>query len=142
MTALTRGKIFAKLENLQEYLEYLEQLRSESVNESVFITDFHLFGAVERYLQLSIQAIIDIIHLIIIDMGGQRPADNYEAVSLLFTKGVINEETAQRISTMIGLRNILVHEYGRIDRKKVYEVLAGRLNDLKEFQGQIQTHLQ
>ena len=38
---------------------------------------------------------------------------------------------------MLGLRNILVHEYGKIDRKLIYEILQNRLGDLEDFKKQI-----
>jgi len=137
MTSLTSKKIFEKLENFNQYLKYLYQLQKEAKNEKMFISDFHLFGNTERYLQLCIQIIIDISHLIIIDLGLERPEDNYEAVSVLYEKKIISEKLAQKLTKMIGLRNILVHEYGKIDRKKIYKILKEKLNDLEEFKKQI-----
>ncbi|OGZ23898.1 MAG: hypothetical protein A2896_03060 [Candidatus Nealsonbacteria bacterium RIFCSPLOWO2_01_FULL_43_32] len=137
MTSLTRQKILEKLENFQEYLKYLYQLRQEARSEKVFLRDFHLFGNTERYLQLSIQSIIDIAHLIIIDLNLKRPEDNYEAISILFEKRIISDSLAQTLTKMVGLRNILVHEYGKIDRKKVFKILTGKLQDLELFKKQI-----
>lgn len=133
MTLLTRQKILEKLENLKEYLGYLYQLQKEAKSEKNFLSDFHLFGNTERYLQLSIQIIIDISHLIIIDLGLKRPEDNYEAISILYQKKIISENSAQKLTRMIGLRNILVHEYGKIDRKKIYRILKKNLQDLENF---------
>src|SRR3989344_6707067 len=141
MTSLTRQKILEKLENFQEYLKYLYQLRQEARSEKVFLRDFHVFGNTERYLQLSVQSIIDIAHLVIIDQGLKRPDDNYEAVSLLHNQGIVSESLANKLTKMVGLRNILVHEYGKIDRKKVYEILTNQLGDLEEFQRQILSYL-
>ncbi|MBI2050818.1 MAG: DUF86 domain-containing protein [Parcubacteria group bacterium] len=141
MTKLGRQKIFEKLERLKEYISYLKTLRSEAKSEAQFLADFHLFGNAERYLQLSAQSIIDSAHLVIIDQGIQRPDDNYEAVSLLRGQGIISESLADALTKMVGLRNILVHEYGTIDRKKVYEILTTRIGELEEFQKQILTHL-
>ena len=42
---------------------------------------------------------------------------------------------------MVGLRNILVHEYGRIDRKRIYTVLTTQIRDLEEFQKQLLAYL-
>ena len=137
MTSLTHQKILEKLENLREHLKYLYQLRQEAKSEKVFLADFHLFGNTERYLQLSIQSIIDTAHLIIIDLGLKRPEDNYEAISILFGKKIIPENLSQKLTKMVGLRNILVHEYGKIDRKKIFEILIGRLQDLETFKKQI-----
>lgn len=134
MSNLTRQKILEKLENFNEYLDYLNQLKKEIKNEKSFISDFHLFGNTERYLQLCIQIILDACQLIIIDLNLTRPDDNYEAVSVLYGKKVFSGSLASEITKMIGLRNILVHEYGKIDRKKIYKVLKENLDDLKLFQ--------
>lgn len=137
MTSLTHQKILEKLENFQEYLKYIYQLEKEAKSEKVFLSDFHLFGNTERYLQLLIQIIIDISHLIIIDLGLEKPEDNYEAISILFDNKIILEKTADKLTKMIGLRNILVHEYGKIDRRKVYRILKKQIEDLESFKEQI-----
>jgi uncharacterized protein YutE (UPF0331/DUF86 family) len=137
MTSLIRQKILEKLENFQEYLKFIYQLKKESKSEKVFLSDFHLFGNTERYLQLLIQIIIDISHLIIIDLGLKKPEDNYEAISILFSHKIISEKMASKLTKMVGLRNILVHEYGKIDRKKVYEILKKQTEDLENFKKQI-----
>ncbi|MCD5396378.1 MAG: DUF86 domain-containing protein [Candidatus Pacebacteria bacterium] len=123
MTSLAKEKIIEKMQRFDEYLGYLFQLQKEAKNEKMFISDFRLFGNTERYLQLAIQIIIDVTHLIIIDLGPERPEDNYEAISILFEKNIISEDLAQKLTKMIGLRNLLVYEYGRIDRKKIYKIL-------------------
>lgn len=137
MTSLTRQKILEKLESFKEYSGYLRQLQKEVKNEGTFLADFHLFGNTERYLQLTIQAIVDIAHLIIIDLELKRPEDNYEAISLLLENKIISGTLAEKLNKMVGLRNILVHEYGKIDRKKIYQILKTQIKDLETFQKQI-----
>ena len=34
---------------------------------------------------------------------------------------------------MVGLRNILIHEYVSIDLNKIYEILQNRLDDFRDF---------
>ena len=130
-----------KLENFGEYAGYLRQLQKEAKSEKIFSSDFHLFGNVERYLQLCVQIIIDIVHLTIIDLGLKRPADNYEAISVLCEKKIISAVLASKLVKMVGLRNILVHEYGKIDRKKIYKILKENVKDLEMFKKQIVGHI-
>lgn len=137
MTSLTRQKILEKLENFQEYLNYISQLKKEAKSEKVFLSDFHLFGNTERYLQLSIQIIVDVSHLLIIDLGLERPKDNYEAISIIYAHKIISEKMANKLIKMVGLRNLLVHEYGKIDRKKIYKILKEQTEDLKNFKKQV-----
>ncbi len=141
MTEITQQKIIEKIENLKQYFNYLLQLQKEIKNKEEFIADFHLHGNVERYLQLSIQTIVDIIHLIIIDLELKRPQDNYEATSILSEKKIISEDLAGKISKMIGVRNILVYEYGKIDREKIYEILQENIADVEEFQKVILSYI-
>lgn len=137
MTRITRQKILEKLHLLDEYLEYLSQLRKEIKSEKEFLKDFHLFGPVERYLQLSSQVIIDCLDLIIIEQGLEKPEDRREIISIIYNAGIISENLAEKLGDISGFRNILVHEYGKIDRKKVYKYLTERIDDFQIFKKEI-----
>lgn len=137
MTRITRQKIFEKIQQLDEYLNNLKQLRKEIKDRKEFLKDFHLYGLVERYLQLSCQIIIDTFNLIIIEEGIEKPEDSKEAISLLFDKKIISENLTSRLDGIVGFRNILVHEYGKINRKKVYQYLMERLEDFEVFKKEI-----
>jgi len=133
MTRITRQKIFEKIQQLDKYLSHLKQLKKEIKDEKEFLEDFHLYGLVERYLQLTCQVVIDTFNLIIIEDGIEKPEDSKETISLLFNKKIISENLASRLDGIVGFRNILVHGYGKIDRKKVYQCLMERLEDFDIF---------
>jgi len=97
MTNFSKQKIIDRFDNFNQYLKYLRQLQKEIGGEKEFISDFHLFGVVERYLQLTIQAILDISHQIIIDSNLKTPKDNYEAIAILFGKKIISDNLARKI---------------------------------------------
>lgn len=137
MTKMTRQKILEKIQRLDEYLSHLMQLRSEIESEVAFIDDFHLHGLAERYLQLSCQAVIDILNLIIIENELPKPDSGQEVVSFLWKQGIISQDLHARLSGIVGFRNILVHEYGRIDRKRIYQYLMERLEDFELFKKEI-----
>jgi len=134
---VTEDKIISKFQRLDEYLANLAQLRKEIKSEKNFLEDFHLYGLTERYLQLSCQIVLDVLDLLVIGEGFKKPADRSESISLLFNRNIISEKTASKLQGISGFRNILVHEYGEIDRKKVYEVLQSQTKDLKEFKKEI-----
>ena len=46
---------------------------------------------------------------------------------------VVSEEFARSAKGMAGLRNLLVHEYSKLDMEKLVEVLNNRLNDFRKF---------
>lgn len=137
MTKIIRQKIFEKIQQLDEYLRNLQQLKKEFKNQKEFLEDFHFYGLAERYLQLTCQVIIDTFNLIIIGEGLEKPEDSKETISLLFNKKVISENLSSILEGIVGFRNILVHEYGKIDRKKVYHYLVKKLEDFEIFKREI-----
>lgn len=137
MTEITRQKIFEKLQQLDEYLENLQQLKKEIKGQKEFVEDFHFYGLAERYLQLSCQIIMDTLNLVIIEQSLEKPENYQEAVSILFKKKIISENLASRLEGIVGFRNILVHEYGKINRKKVYHYLLEKSEDFKVFKKEI-----
>jgi uncharacterized protein YutE (UPF0331/DUF86 family) len=44
---------------------------------------------------------------------------------------------AERLDGIVGFRNILVHEYGKIDRERVYQYLQERIGDFEKFKEEI-----
>jgi len=137
MTNIIRQKILEKIHRLDKYMTYLRELRKEIHDEVTFVNDFHLHGLAERYLQLSCQAVIDIMNLLIIEKALPKPESGQEIVSFLLNKNIISPELHSRLSGVVGFRNILVHEYGRIDHKKIYQYLMERLEDFEAFKREI-----
>ncbi len=141
MTPTTRNKIYDKMQQLDEYLKYLKKINKEVGSEKQFLSDFHYFGTAERYLQLSIQVVIDTVQLIIVDNKLERPEDNQEAISLLFEQKIISKKLIEQLDGIVGFRNILVYEYGKIDRKKVYAYLREKINSLSLFKREVLRYL-
>ena len=60
------------------------------------------------------------------------PASYGECVELLRKAGYIGDSLAQTLLGMVGLRNILVHEYIQVDVERFYGLLD-RIDDFKAF---------
>lgn len=137
MSEITRQKIFEKLQQLDGYLSNLKKLKKEIKSPEEFLEDFHLYELAERYLQLSCQVVLNTLNLVIIEEAWEKPEDNQEAVSILFRKKIISENLVSRLEGIAGFRNILVHEYGKIDRRRVYQYLLEKLELFKAFKKEI-----
>ncbi len=48
-------------------------------------------------------------------------------------RGVLEQSFADRLVPLAGFRNILVHDYAKIDYTKVAEVVNDRLGDFETF---------
>ena len=46
-----------------------------------------------------------------------------EAIHVLGREGVIDESTVNTLVSAVGFRNVLAHDYGRVDADEVYDTL-------------------
>ena len=134
-----REDILQKLEILREYVGYLKGYQKYTLDD--LKRDYTLRGAVERYFELSIECVIDIAEIIISDLKLQRPEEYREAIDILGEKGIIPNEFAYYFAPIAGFRNILVHEYAKVDLKEVHRHLQENLPDFDKFARYIANYL-
>ncbi len=65
-----------------------------------------------------------------------------DIIDKLGKRNVLPEEFSNKIRNMPGLRDILVHEYGIIDIKKIHSILQNNLSDFEDFIRYIKEYLQ
>jgi len=111
-------------------LRKLEPLKTKPRGE--FETNPYLKDIVERNLEVAAQACIDIANRIITVEGLEKPSDAYGAIEMLEKAEVLPSDLAHRLAPIAGFRNILVHEYLKIDWDQVLSNLQ-RLADLHKF---------
>lgn len=127
-----------RLEEIQENIALLEELKATP--EKQFCNDPKIFKLAERCLEISIQAFLDIAHHIIVGNNWQRPQDNKEAIATLAKRGVIPLQFAKTILPLAGLRNILAHEYLKVNPSIIYKHIK-KLDDFRKLEKHITAYL-
>ena len=127
-----RYVVQARIAKIREYVALLRRIRGMA-DERRFVNDPLIYGNAERYLQLAIQAVLDISNHIVADMNVNLPADSKELFIMLARRKVLPARLAKKLVSMAGFRNLLVHEYLEIDRRRVYAVLHKDLGDFERF---------
>jgi len=84
-------------------------------------------------LQMAVQNCVDIAAHIVSDEGFGVPGSTSELFYLLQENGYLDTRTTENMVKAVGFRNLVVHEYGRLELKKVFEVAKGDIKDLDEF---------
>ena len=84
-------------------------------------------------LQRACESAIDIANHLIRTLKLGLPQDSRDAFDLLKQAGIIDEEMNSSPKSMVGFRNILVHEYRALDPEIVEAVIEHRLDDLLAF---------
>jgi uncharacterized protein YutE (UPF0331/DUF86 family) len=67
------------------------------------------------------------------DEGAVVPATYGEAFTALAERGVIDRDLAGRLRAAVGLRNLIAHQYGAIDARRVFAVARDDAPDLATF---------
>jgi len=135
-----KNEVLNKLERLQGYVKILDSYKKYSIRD--ISEDFTLRGAIERYLEVSLECCIDIGEMIISSRGLRKPETYKEVIEILGEESILPERFAERFAEAAKFRNILVHMYADVDVKKVYEILQNNLEDFDEFAKYIARYLE
>ena len=131
---LDKERVLAKIDELDGYLRELEQVKPASLEEYKKIEKKR---SSERLLQLSIECVINICALTVTGLRLGLPSEEDDLFERLEQAGIISPLMKETLRKMKAFRNILVHEYGRLDDQLVYELLQNRLDDFETFKREI-----
>lgn len=124
-----------KISSVKKYLRILERYKQYSQDE--IVNDIDKKGAVERYLYLAVQASIDLAESVIAYKNLRRPSTMSDSFYILQEDGIISIELTEKMVKMTGFRNIIAHDYEKLNYAIVYDVLQNRLIDIEDFLNRI-----
>ena len=133
--AVDREVVAGRLAILEENLRLLEPFASLDLD--TYLADPRNYGSAERFLQLAIEAVFDIGTHCISALALPRPLAYGDILPTLAQAGIISQETKAELTNLSGFRNVLVHDYARLDRSRVHTVLITRLDGLRRFAAEI-----
>jgi uncharacterized protein YutE (UPF0331/DUF86 family) len=122
-----------RLAALCEALDDLALPRAGDAGE--LASDRVLRAAVERWLQVAIEACIDIASHVVAAEGWTPPIAARDAFRVLASHGRLPTDLAERLGAAAGLRNLLVHDYASIDLVQLARIVRDDLGDLRRFAG-------
>lgn len=120
-----------RLNQLSTSINKIERFKEISLEE--FLKDDIIQDVVEYNLFIAINMMIDIATHIVVDNNMGSPETLGEAFNILNKDKYLNDDETKIYKNMVGLRNILSHEYINIDKKIIYSILKNNLIDIKKF---------
>ncbi|MFA5585828.1 MAG: DUF86 domain-containing protein [Saccharofermentanales bacterium] len=126
---VNKSVLAARLERLREYLEVLEA--AQRYDAERFVKDPFIYGAAERHLHLAIECLLDIGNHVISDRGYRKPENYADIFRILAEKDDLPGELCEDLVGMAAFRNVLVHDYLRLDRRRIHEILREKLPVLR-----------
>ncbi len=119
------------LNQLREAVTILHDLSKTKREE--FTTDYHIYGLAERYLQIAIEACLQICGILVASLGLRRPEGYHELLSIVATQQIIPNPLAYRLEVLTNLRDVLVHDPSKLNHDLLYDYIQQRIDDLEGF---------
>lgn len=120
-----------RLNQLSTSLNKIERFKEISLEE--FLQDDIIQDVVEYNLFIGINMMIDIATHIVVDNNMGNPETLGGAFDILNKQKYLSKDESKTYRNMVGLRNILSHEYVNIDKTMIYDILKNNLIDIKGF---------
>ena len=128
-----------KLGHLEENINILREIKASVTLEELKVNKRYEWEL--RYgLLESIQVVIDIACKLSSQYNLGNPNNYRTCIELLQQYKYLSPELAKKVIGMVGLRNLLVHEYIEIDEEKLYDFL-NFLDDFVDFGMEIKEHI-
>jgi uncharacterized protein YutE (UPF0331/DUF86 family) len=126
-----KSLILRKLSALDEYLKQINEYAEISLKD--YVADWKIQRIVERTLQMMIETCLDVAGHIISDEKLRVPETYADMFRILVQNGILKESQREAFEKMAKFRNIIVHDYEKIDAGIVIGVLNKNLNDFEGF---------
>ena len=124
----TRKKVI----EVEKFLEELEPVIPESLEE--YKQDYKTKAICERYFEKIVEAVVDIAFFVIKNKRLKQPDYEKQVFNILAENSIISLKFSRRLQEAKGMKNIITHEYGRIDDAQVFHSVSEELiPNVQEF---------
>ena len=131
---LDHKRVLGKLDDLDAYLKELKEILPDSFKQYQSIEKKR---SCERLLQLCIECVLDVCRLFVSGLKLGLPSEENGVFEKLLKNKIISAKMSKTLQEMKGFRNVLIHEYAKVDDEIVYEMAASRLGDFIRFKNEI-----
>lgn len=134
--------------------EDIVRTKIKEIEESIRLVEEHLpnnfkefsgLGLVKdgiyKKIEFAVENVFDVCAIINADLELGIPANDEDIVENLVKNEVLDEEMREKLKSMKGFRNIVVHRYGEIDDKLAFKILREHMQDFYEFVEKIEMFL-
>lgn len=134
-----KSVILRKLSELETYSGQIKGYSDITVDS--YKDDWKTQRIVERTLQIMIETCADIANHIISDRGMRPPTGYTDTFRVLLENNIIDSEMFRTLEKMAKFRNVVVHQYERVDAEIVIVILKRHLQDFDNFKNVILSYL-
>lgn len=125
-------RINDKISEIHKYLDELGSIAPSTFEE--YKSSIEKKAACERYVEKIVEALTDLAFLIIKSKKFRIPEDDIDAFNILLENKIIDSDLADRLKNAKGMRNVISHQYGKVDDEIVFTAITEEIDkDIKDF---------
>jgi uncharacterized protein YutE (UPF0331/DUF86 family) len=128
---IDKDLLLSKASSVRRHLKRAEEKSKPDLK--TFLADIDRQEIVMFNLQMAIQNCVDIAAHIISEEGYGIPDSTAEMFYLLEENNYLDNQLTQKMVKAAGLRNLIVHEYAKIEAKQVYDIVQKDIADLNAY---------
>jgi uncharacterized protein YutE (UPF0331/DUF86 family) len=123
--------LLAKTSSVRRHLKRVKE--KSKIDLKAFLSDVDRQEIVMFNLQMAIQNCVDIAAHIISEQGLGIPDSISEMFYLLEENSYLDNQLTEKMVKAAGFRNLIVHEYAKIEVKQVFDIAQKDITDLNEY---------
>lgn len=123
--------MLTKASSVRRHLKRAEEKSNTDLNE--FLSDIDRQEIVMFNLQMAIQNCVDIAAHIISEEGFGIPDSTSDMFYLLEENSYLDNQITEKMVKAAGFRNLIVHEYAKIEAKQVFNIVQKDITDLNAY---------
>ena len=131
--------ILRKLADLESYIDQISEFKLLTVRD--YRSDWKIQRIIERTLHLMIELCIDVGGHIISDKKLRIPDSYADGFRILHENGIVSDTLTNSLVKMAKFRNIVVHQYEKVDPEIVISILRNNIEDFQRFSNEITAYL-
>ena len=126
-----KSLVLRKLSDLSDL--YGQLLEYRVITARRYATDWKTQRIVERTLQMMVETCLDVANHLISDKGYRRPVGYADHFTVLLENRILGTRLAARMMKMAKFRNLIVHNYDKIEAEIIVGILKKNLSDFEAF---------
>jgi uncharacterized protein YutE (UPF0331/DUF86 family) len=139
MGLVDKTLIGRKIAQLDTYLGQIQEY--SRISMAAYQEDWKTQRIAERTLQILVELCIDMANHIISDEGMRLPGGYADTFRVLVENKIINRNLFSKMEKMAKFRNVVVHQYEKINPAIVVSILHHNLKDFDRFKKAIRKYL-
>lgn len=117
---------------------YYDELKEDFPSEEEFSRERIPRRALEKTIELIADAVVDVAMIVISAKGLEKPKESCDSIAVLAKSGILSSALADKMKDFIRFRNLLVHQYAKVDEHREFETIRDNHEDIIKFLKEIE----